>query len=168
VQEVLISPTGSGKTNELKVLALAMRRMSPDAKLIISLLTEYEVWRMSDFLNCHGQDVKECQKQEDFASMVDSHIIITTHEVLSYFGEHDQLEQLKPFFLFVDEIDRLSTAHPLSFYGGNKVLSAFGRGFFGFCADPLTELDKGSEGLGCPDEMQITYMNTGDEFKPEI
>jgi hypothetical protein len=123
---------------------------------------------MSEFLNYHGQDVKECQKYQDFDSMVDSQIIITTHEVLSYFGENNQLEKLKPFFLFVDEVDRLSTAHPLSFYGGNKVLSAFDRGFFGFCADPLTDLDKGSKGLGCPDEMKITHMNTGDEIKPEI
>ena len=84
VNEVLIAPTGSGKTVELQVLALAFRRVDPKSKLIISLLTEYEVKRMSQFLNDHGQNVKGCLHYKKFDSIVDSNIIITTHEVLSY------------------------------------------------------------------------------------
>ena len=106
---------------------------------------------------------------EDFESIASSNIIITTHDLVSYFGLiEENHKKLDPFIGFVDEIDRLSNTHPLSFSGGNKVIQTFGRGFFGFCADSLTEEDEGPEGLGLPEDTETTQINLSDELKPEI
>jgi|GEM_PF-4254107 len=60
---------------------------------------------------------------EDFESIASSNIIITTHDLVSYFGLiEENHKKLDPFIGFVDEIDRLSNTHPLSFSGGNKVI----------------------------------------------
>ena len=150
------------------ILALALRRIDGASKVMIALMTEYEVWRTARFLNKHGQDVKECMFHEDFESIVSSNIIITTHDLVSYFSLEDENHgKFEGFLGFVDEIDRLSNAHPLSYRGGNKVIQTFGRGFFGFCADPLTKEDKGPEGLGLPETAETTQIKLGEEWKPE-
>lgn len=60
---------------------------------------------------------------EDFESIVSSNIIITTHDLVSYFSlEEGNNGKFEGFLGFVDEIDRLSNAHPLSYRGGNKVI----------------------------------------------
>jgi len=48
--EIVIAPTGYGKTLESQILALALRRLDPKSKVIIALMTEYEVWRMTKFM----------------------------------------------------------------------------------------------------------------------
>ena len=50
VMEIVIAPTGYGKTLESQILALALRRLDPKSKVIIALMTEYEVWRTAKFL----------------------------------------------------------------------------------------------------------------------
>ena len=50
VMEIVIAPTGYGKTLESQILALALRRLDPKSKVIIALMTEYEVWRMTKFM----------------------------------------------------------------------------------------------------------------------
>ena len=82
----MIAPTGYGKTLEILILALVLRRIDGASKVMIALMTEYEVWRTAKFLKEHGQDVKECMFHEDFESIVSSNIIITTHDLVSYFS----------------------------------------------------------------------------------
>jgi len=119
----VIAPTGYGKTLEILILALVLRRIDGASKVMIALMTEYEVWRTAKFLKLHGQDVNECMYHEDFESIVSSNIIITTHNLVSYFGlEEENHNKFDQFLGFVDEIDRLSNTHPLSYRGGNKVI----------------------------------------------
>lgn len=44
VKQIVIAPTGYGKTLEMLILALALRRIDGASKVIIALMTEYEVW----------------------------------------------------------------------------------------------------------------------------
>lgn len=105
----------------------------------------------------------------DFDSIANSSLIITTHDLISYFGSKEENhKKLEPFIGFIDEIDRLSNTHPLSFDGGNKVAEAFGRGFFGFCADPLSGEQEGPLGLGLPEGVVTTQINMDGEFEPKI
>lgn len=123
---------------------------------------------MTEFFEKNSQKVNKCRTEEQFCAAADSKIIITTHEVLALIGLHDNTGQLEDYMLLIDEIDRFSNAHELSFIGSNKIIQANKEGFIGFCSDPLSKKDFTEDGLGCQLGTEITLVNMGGDLKPEV
>jgi len=101
---------------------LSLAQIDSGKRIAIALMSIYEVHVMTEFFEKNSQKVNKCRTEEQFCAAADSKIIITTHEVLALIGLHDNTGQLEDYMLLIDEIDRFSNAHELSFIGSNKII----------------------------------------------
>jgi len=65
---------------------------------------------------------------------------VTDHDTLSDIGYKDKHNELAEFFVFVDEVDRFSNRHSLSFQGADQIMKA-SKFFYGISAEELADDD---------------------------
>ena len=102
---------------------------------------------------------------QEFSKEADIKITITIHEALANFVYRGQKQYLKEYLVFIDEVDRFSEMHHLGFKGSKEVMSVV-KYFYGTSADPLTEDDKGPNGLDCPDDTEYIKITIEENRKP--
>ena len=139
---------GSGKTENLKVIAMTITTLFPDVKLVIMLPYPWLLQRVAEQFKKHNITIREefnvyhgakkDTKQMEFAETFTfkAGITLTTPEFLAAITLLTGSARIEDLILLVDEIDMISPAKSYAYKGAEHFMQA--RCVYGCTASELT------------------------------